>query len=107
MRSTGSVDGVQFPMRTGDSIEKIPMLVAISVLRETNQKVFLCLQRGSKDSASVWREMFKNMKGRGLNPDGIERGIMDGLPGLETVFEEEFSHAKPQCWPVNDQLTRY
>jgi len=52
------VDGVQFPMRTGDSIERIPMLVAIGVLRETNQKVFLCLQQGNKDSASAWRQVF-------------------------------------------------
>lgn len=95
------VDGVQFPMRTGHSIERIPMLVAIGVLRETNQKVFLCLQQGAKDSASVWREMFKDMKARGLTPDGIELGIMDGLSGLEKVFEEEFRHAKIQRCQVH------
>ena len=30
------------------------------------------------------------MKARGLNPDGIKLGIMDGLSGLEHVFGEEF-----------------
>lgn len=95
------VDGVQFPMRTADGIERIPMLVAIGVLRETNQKVFLCLQQGSKDSASVWREMFKDMKARGLNPERLELGIMDGLSGLEKVFEEEFPKAKIQRCQVH------
>ena len=95
------VDGVQFPMRTADGIERIPMLVAIGVLRETNQKVFLCLQQGSKDSASVWREMFKDMKARGLNPERLELGIMDGLSGLERVFEEEFPKAKIQRCQVH------
>ena len=95
------VYGVQFPMRTADGIERIPMLVAIGVLRETNQKVFLCLQQGSKDSASVWREMFKDMKARGLNPERLELGIMDGLSGLERVFEEEFPKAKIQRCQVH------
>ncbi len=95
------VDGVQFPMRTGHTVEKIPMLVAIGVLRETNQKVFLCLQQGSKDSASVWREMFKDMKARGLDPAGVELGIMDGLSGLEHVFAEEFPRAKIQRCQVH------
>jgi transposase-like protein len=62
------VDDVQFPMRTGHTVEKIPMLVTIGVLRETNQKVFLCLQQGSKDSASVWREMFGGYEGPWARP---------------------------------------
>lgn len=97
------VDGVQFPIRSGDSIEKIPMLVVLGVLRETNQKIFLAIQQGSKDAASEWREVFKDIKERGLNPEGIELGIMDGLSGLERVFEEEFPKAKIQRCQVHVQ----
>jgi len=97
------VDGVQFPIRSGDSVEKIPMLVVLGVMRETNQKVFLAIQQGSKDSASEWREVFKDIKERGLNPEGIELGIMDGLSGLEKVFEEEFPKAKIQRCQVHVQ----
>ncbi len=95
------IDGVQFPMRTGHSIERIPMLVVLGVLRGTNRKVFLTIQQGTKDSATVWREVFKDLKGRGLNPETIELGIMDGLSGLERVFTEEFPTAKIQRCQVH------
>jgi len=42
------------------------------------------------------REFFKDLKSRGLNTQTVTLGIMDGLPGLETVFKEEFSRAKVQ-----------
>jgi putative transposase len=34
------------------------------------------------------------MKRRGLNGNNVILGIMDGLPGLEGVFREEFTDAK-------------
>lgn len=95
------IDGVQFAMRTGDSIERVPMLVVLGVLRGTNRKVFLTIQQGTKDSASVWRELLKDLKSRGVSPDGIELGIMDGLSGLEAVFTEEFPKAKIQRCQVH------
>lgn len=95
------VDGVLFPMRTKDSVEKVPMLVVIGVLRESNRKVFLTIQQGTKDSASVWREVFKDLKNRGLNPEGVQLGIMDGLSGLEAVFSEEFPKARIQRCQVH------
>jgi len=36
------------------------------------------------------------LKGRGLDSAKITMGIMDGLPGLEKVFAEEFPGAKVQ-----------
>jgi putative transposase len=95
------VDGVNFDMRSGVSIEKIPMLVVIGVRKDTNRKVFLAIQKGDKESASSWREVFKDLKARGLRKDLVELGIMDGLPGLMTVFEEEFSNAKIQRCQVH------
>ena len=94
------VDGVNFDMRIDHSIEKIPMLIAIGVT-EDNKKMFLTIQQGDKDSASTWREIFKDLKTRGLDPARIQLGIMDGLPGLEKVFKEEFLNAKVQRCQVH------
>lgn len=94
------VDGVNFDMRMGDSIEKIAVLVAIGVT-ESGQRLVLGLQAGDKESASSWREFFKDLKSRGLASAKISLGIMDGLPGLEKVFKEEFPKAKVQRCQVH------
>jgi putative transposase len=89
------VDGTLFSMRVHGSVEKVPVLVVIGVTDDGCRTV-LAVQSGDKESASTWRELFKDMKRRGLNPGGVVLGIMDGLPGLERVFLEEFPHAKVQ-----------
>jgi len=95
------IDGVNFNMRVGHHIEKVPMLVVIGVTYD-NKRLFLNIQQGDKDKASTWREMFRDMKHvRGLNKDDIQLGIMDGLTGLEKVFKEEFPNAKTQRCTVH------
>jgi putative transposase len=94
------VDGVNFDMRVEKSIEKVPMLIAIGVT-ESNQRLFLCIQQGDKDSATTWREIFKDIKNRGLAYNRVQLGIMDGLPGLEKVFKEEFPNSKVQRCQVH------
>ena len=94
------VDGVCFDMRVGGSIESVPVLVVIGVTQKGCKQV-LGLQRGDKESASTWRELFKDLKGRGLNGWEVKLGIMDGLPGLEKVFREEFPKAKSQRCQVH------
>ena len=89
------LDGVCFDMRIGKSIETVPVLVAIGV-KKTGHKLVLGLQAGDKESASNWREFFKDLKKRGFDSRKITLGIMDGLPGLERVFREEFTKAKVQ-----------
>jgi putative transposase len=89
------VDGTLFSMRVHGSVEKVPVLVAIGVT-EDGCRTVLAVQSGDKESASTWRELFKDMKRRGLDPGRVVLGIMDGLPGLERVFLEEFPHAKVQ-----------
>ena len=76
-------------MRIERSVEKVPVLAVIGVT-EQGYKLVLGLQSGDKESASSWREFFKDLKSRGLNKDGITLGVMDGLSGLEKVFTEEF-----------------
>ena len=94
------IDGVCFDMRIGKSIESIPVLAAVGV-KKTGQKLVLGLQAGDKESASNWREFFKDLKERGLSSQKVTLGIMDGLPGLERVFKEEFTNAKVQRCQVH------
>ena len=94
------LDGVCFDMRIGKSIETVPVLVAIGV-EESGHKLVLGLQAGDKESASNWREFFKDLKNRGLDFGKVTLGIMDGLPGLERVFKEEFTNAKTQRCQVH------
>jgi len=89
------VDGTLFSMRIDGSVEKVPVLVVIGVTEE-GYRTILAVQSGDKESASTWRELFKDIKRRGLDSSRIVLGIMDGLPGLEKVFGEEFPNAKVQ-----------
>ena len=94
------IDGTNFSMRIDGAIEKVPVLVVIGVT-EKGYRTVLGLQSGDKESASSWREMFKDLKGRGLDGNAITLGVMDGLSGLETVFKEEFPKAKVQRCQVH------
>jgi len=94
------LDGVNFDMRIDGSIEKVPVLVAIGVT-ETGHKRVLGFQAGDKESAPTWREFFKDLKKRGLDGSKMVLGVMDGLPGLEKVFKEEFPKAKVQRCQVH------
>lgn len=94
------VDGVCFSMRIDGSIETVSVLVVIGIT-EGGQKLVLALQSGDKESASSWRELFADLKRRGLNGQSILLGVMDGLPGLERIFKEEFPRAKVQRCQVH------
>lgn len=94
------LDGVNFRMRITDGIRLVPVLVAIGV-REDGTKLVLSLQGGDKESATTWREFFKDLKRRGLDGSKVKLGIMDGLTGLEKVFQEEFPHARIQRCQVH------
>jgi len=94
------VDGVNFDMRISGSVEKTPVLAAIGVTKK-GHKTVLGIQMGDKESAGNWREFFKDLKKRGLDGSRMELGIMDGLPGLEKVFKEEFPRAKVQRCQVH------
>ena len=59
------VDGTLFSMRVSRSIEMVPVLVVIGVT-ESGHRTVLGLQSGDKESATSWREMFKDLKDEGL-----------------------------------------
>jgi putative transposase len=94
------VDGVNFKMRIEGTVETVPVLVAIGVT-ESGVKLVLGLQSGDKESATNWREFFRDLKNRGLDAEKMKLGIMDGLKGLEGVFKEEFYNAKVQRCQVH------
>jgi putative transposase len=94
------LDGTNFAMRIDKKVVKVCVLVVIGV-DENGVKQVLALQAGDKESAGTWRQLFKDLKARGLNKEAVKLGIMDGLPGLEKVFAEEFSSAKIQRCQVH------
>ena len=94
------LDGVNFRMRVEGSVELVSVLVAIGV-DSAGYRLVVGLQAGDKESASSWREFFRDLKKRGLKGEDVTLGIMDGLPGLEKVFEEEFTKAEVQRCQVH------
>jgi putative transposase len=76
------------------------VLAAIGVT-DDGTKLVAGLQSGDKESATNWREVFRDLKSRGLDGSLVKLGIMDGLSGLEKVFKEEFSNAKVQRCQVH------
>lgn len=92
------VDGTNFKVRRRGSTEKEPSLVVLGV-DENNFRSILAIEPGSKDNVESWRAVFSELKKRGLDGKSVRLGIMDGLPGLERLFKEEFPGALTQrCW---------
>ncbi len=54
------IDGTNFSMRIDGSVEKVPVLVVIGVTAK-GCRTSLGLQAGDKESATSWREMFKDL----------------------------------------------
>ena len=92
-----------------NKIETVPILVAIGV-DINGYRSALGFQSGDKErfyaqcseqSASSWRQFFKDLKNRGLNGPAVKLGIMDGLSGLEKAFKEEFHNSEVQRCQVH------
>ena len=92
------IDGTNFKIQRRGSTEKEPTLVVVGI-DENNCTSLLALQPGQKDNADSWRAVFKDLINRGLDPELIQIGVMDGLPGLEKVFKETFTKSMTGgCW---------
>ncbi len=92
------VDGTNFRIQRRGSTEKEPSLVVLGIDSENCMSI-LTIQPGNKDNAESWREVFKDLIKRGLFPDAVQIGVMDGLPGLENAFKETFTKAVTgRCW---------
>jgi len=92
------IDGTNFKVQRRGSTEREPSLVVLGV-NESNYKSILAVEPGNRDNVESWRAVFRELKQRGLQADSVRIGIMDGLPGLENLFCEEFPSAGTQrCW---------
>lgn len=92
------VDGTNFNVRRRGSVEKEPSLVVIGI-DEFNRKSILAIEPGTRDDIHSWKSVFRSLKERGLDGQFVKLGLMDGLPGLENLFQNEFSNSKTQrCW---------
>jgi len=92
------IDGTNFKIQRRGSTLKEPSLVVLG-LDEKDRKSILAIEPGSKEDVGSWRSVFKSLKCRGLKSDKVRIGIMDGLPGLERVFREEFPNSiTARCW---------
>ena len=92
------VDGTNFRIQRRGSTEKEPSLVVLGV-DERNRRSILTVEPGNRDNVESWRAVFRDLKRRGLDSEAVRIGIMDGLPGLEKLFKEEFPKAVTQrCW---------
>src|SRR6185312_12311460 len=92
------VDGTNFKIRRLGSVEKEPSLIVIGI-DEFNKKSILSIEPGTRDDVNSWKAVFKDLKARGLDPSKVKLGLMDRLPGLESLFQDEFSNSVTQrCW---------
>ena len=92
------VDGTNFKVRRRGSVEREPSLVVIGIDSDQKRSI-LAIEPGSRDDVNSWRGVFRELKRRGLDASAVRLGIMDGLPGLESLFVDEFVHANTQrCW---------
>ena len=92
------IDGIFFNVRRRGSVEKEPSLVVLAIDHD-NHKTILAIEPGQRDNADGWRSVFRSLKDRGLDGSLVKIGVMDGLPGLEKLFVEEFpSSTTARCW---------
>lgn len=92
------IDGTNFKVQRRGSTEKEPSLVVLGIDMQ-NRMSIISIQPGNKDDATSWREVFKDIIARGVDPHAVQIGVMDGLPGLETAFKESFTKAVTgRCW---------
>ena len=92
------IDGTNFKIRRQSGVDKEPSLVVLGI-SEQGYRSILAVEPGYRDSSKCWQEVFKDLARRGLDVGAVQVGIMDGLPGLEKVFQESFLNAITQrCW---------
>lgn len=92
------VDGTNFRIQRRGSTEKEPSLVVLG-LNSRNQMSILAITPGQKDNVFCWKAVFSDLKKRGLDVSQVRIGIMDGLTGLESAFQEAFPKSQTaRCW---------
>lgn len=92
------IDGTNFSVQRRGSTEKEPSLVVVGV-DDDNRRSILAVEPGTKDNVACWEACFRSLIERGLDPLKVRIGLMDGLPGLEDLFQRTFANSVTgRCW---------
>ena len=86
------VDGTNFRIQRRGSVAKEPSLVVLGIDAD-NRMSILAVEPGTKDNVDAWTAVFSELRRRGLDMSAVRIGIMDGLPGLEKLFQETFPNS--------------
>ena len=88
-------DGIYFNVRLSD--DRPCLLVLIGTL-EDGSKELVAIYNGIRESTLSWREVFQELKARGLS-HSPSLGIGDGALGFWSALSEEFPSCRQQrCW---------
>lgn len=92
------IDGTNFRIQRRGTTAKEPSLVVLGI-DESNRMSLLAVEPGTKDNTDAWAAVFSELGRRGLDMGAVRIGVMDGLPGLERLFQETFPNAvTARCW---------
>src|SRR2546429_6969009 len=80
------VDGANFLVRINGHVSRQSFCAVLGVSEE-NERF---------EVPDLWASLFGDLADRGLNLEAVELGIMDGLPGLESIFQRFFPRAQTQ-----------
>jgi putative transposase len=95
------LDGANFKVRRNHQVEQLPFLAVIGARAADDKLEVLAIELGDKERKDLWAELFQDLIRRGLDPNAVELGIMDGLPGLEEAFRAAFANAATQRCQVH------
>jgi len=92
------IDGTNFRIQRRGTTAKEPSLVVLGI-DERNCMSILAVEPGTKDNVDAWAAVFAELRSRGLDMGAVRIGIMDGLPGLEKLFQATFPNSvTARCW---------
>jgi transposase-like protein len=92
---------IQDPLSKQNKVSQQSFCVVLGVSEEDETYEVLSITMGDREDANLWADIFNDLQRRGLNAQGVELGIMDGLPGLEEVFARSFKCARTQRCQVH------
>lgn len=80
-------DAIWITVRRGDSYAKEAIYICYGVNSE-NKRELLALSINPTESVAVWKELFSEIKSRGVEVVGLV--VADGITGMEDAVKEEF-----------------
>lgn len=94
------IDATYISTRRGDAVSKEAYYTILGVRSDRTREV-LSVVNFPTESATAWREIFENLKKRGVKR--IDLVVCDGLSGIENAISSTFSSAHVQLCVVHLQ----